>query len=100
MFFYCCNLFGLSGHDEHHSLECNQFLLGEDNRGKFIEFTGRSTKTFRGGLAHNELHNITVSLGTAAWPTSSRYIYLDALGNKGLFYRRPPAGSHPRYGYN
>lgn len=57
VFFYCCKLFGLRGHDEHHSLECNQFLLGEDNRGKFIDFTGRSTKTFKGGLSHKELHN-------------------------------------------
>lgn len=30
--FYSCKLFGLRGHDEHHSLECNQFLLGEDNQ--------------------------------------------------------------------
>ncbi|XP_048775370.2 zinc finger MYM-type protein 2-like [Ostrea edulis] len=57
VFFYCCKFFGPRGHDEHHSLECNQFLLGEDNRGKYIEFTGRSTKTFKGGLAHKELHN-------------------------------------------
>lgn len=57
VFFYCCKLLLLRGQDKHHSLECNQFLLGEDNRGKFIEFTVRSTKTFNGGLAHKELHN-------------------------------------------
>lgn len=25
-YLYCCKLFGLRGHDEHHSLECNTFF--------------------------------------------------------------------------
>eukprot|EP00105_Crassostrea_gigas_P009739 XP_011424812.1 PREDICTED: uncharacterized protein LOC105326458 [Crassostrea gigas] len=101
VFFYCCMLFGLKGHDEHHSLECNQFLLGEDNRGKFIEFRGRSTKTFKGGLAHKELHNKQIrhycQPGDRCMANFFK-IYLDALGNEGPFYRRSLAGSPPRYG--
>lgn len=57
IFFYCCKFFGLSGHNELHSLECYEFVVAEDSHGKYIEFTGRSTKTFKGGLAHKELYN-------------------------------------------
>lgn len=44
--------FGLKGHNEFQSLECYQFVAGEDSSGKYIEFTGRSTKNFKEGLAH------------------------------------------------
>lgn len=60
MFFYACKLFGLRGHDEHHGLECDQFLVGEDHRGKFIEFNGRANKTFKGGLKDLQLSNKTI----------------------------------------
>lgn len=49
--------FGLRGHNEFHSFECYQFVAGEDNGGKYIEFTGRSTKNFKEGLAHWKLYN-------------------------------------------
>ena len=39
-----CKLFGLRIHDEHYELECDQF-------------TGRSTKTYKGGLKDLELKN-------------------------------------------
>jgi hypothetical protein len=39
-----CKLFGLWGHDEHYELECDQF-------------TGRSTKIYKGGLKDLELKN-------------------------------------------
>lgn len=49
--------FGLRGHNKFHSFECYQFVAGEDNGGKYIEFTGRSTKNFKEGLAHWKLYN-------------------------------------------
>lgn len=49
--------FGLRGHNEFQSLECYQFVAGEDSSGKYIEFTGRSTKNFKEGLAHWKLYN-------------------------------------------
>jgi hypothetical protein len=55
IFFYCCRFFGLQGHDEHHSLECNQFFVDEDKLGKYIGFPGRSAHTFKGGLAQIEV---------------------------------------------
>ena len=52
-----CKLFGLRGHDEHYELECDQFTVGSDHRGRFITFTGRSPKTYKGGLKDLELKN-------------------------------------------
>lgn len=40
VFFYNCKLFGLRAYDEHKSLECDQFDLGCDDRGKYIHFHG------------------------------------------------------------
>ena len=45
MFFYACKLFRLRGHDEHRNLTCEQFTVGNDVQGKYIEFNGRSSKT-------------------------------------------------------
>uniref|UniRef100_K1QWU1 Uncharacterized protein n=1 Tax=Magallana gigas TaxID=29159 RepID=K1QWU1_MAGGI len=76
-------------------------LQNTDNRGKFIEFTGMSTKTFKGGLAHKELHNKQIrhycQPGDRCMANFFK-MYLDALGNEGPFYRRPLAGSPPRSG--
>ena len=52
-----CKLFGLRCHDEHYELKCDQFTVGSDHRGRFITFTGRSTKTYKGGLKDLELKN-------------------------------------------
>lgn len=57
VFFYACKIFGLRGKDEHRSLECSQFELGEDRKGKFIRFIGRNSKTYSGGLGHMKLTN-------------------------------------------
>ena len=83
--------------DEHRGLACEQFEVGEDNHGKYIKFDGRSTKTLTGGLRQRNLsaksirHYSTVS-------DSSRCLhniyssYLEAIGNTGVFYRRPSPG--------
>jgi hypothetical protein len=42
---------------EHYELKCDQFTVGSDHRGRFITFTGRSTKTYKGGLKDLELKN-------------------------------------------
>ena len=52
VFFYGSKLFGLRGCDEHHDLQCEQFEIGDDSKGKFIRFIGRSTKTYKGGLGY------------------------------------------------
>ena len=55
MYSYCCKLFGLRAYDEHRDLTCDQFEIGKDSVGKYIHFVGKSTKTFKGGLAEKEL---------------------------------------------
>ncbi|KAK3082931.1 hypothetical protein FSP39_009329 [Pinctada imbricata] len=75
------------------------FLLSQffkDDHGQFIRFTGRSSKTFKGGLQHLQLTNKDIKHycdeGERCLVDYYR-IYLDALGNEGPFYRRPLAAS-------
>ena len=57
VFFYSSKLFGLRACDEHHGLTCEQFIVNEDQKGKFINFIGRSYKTFKGGLGQLNVQN-------------------------------------------
>ncbi|XP_062598901.1 uncharacterized protein LOC134260347, partial [Saccostrea cucullata] len=104
VFFYNCKIFGLRAFDEHRNLECSQFEIGQDEQGKFIRFTGRSSKTYKGGLKHLQLTNKDLKHycqeGERCLADFYR-TYLEALNNDGLFYRRPLAVAGPvcvRYG--
>lgn len=55
VFFYGCKFFGLRGYDEHRSLESEQFTVGRDDRGKWIQFVGKTSKTNQGGLRSMKL---------------------------------------------
>ena len=57
VFFYCCKIFGLSGVDEHRNLQCEQFKIGSDEKGRFVQFVGRQSKTFKGGISQMDLSN-------------------------------------------
>jgi hypothetical protein len=57
VFFYACKVFGLRGWDEHRELKCEQFVLGSDVKGNFINFVGRQSKTYQGGLRQMQLTN-------------------------------------------
>ena len=50
VFFYCCKIFGLRGVDEHSALQCEQFEIGSDERGTFIQFIGRQSKRTKEGF--------------------------------------------------
>ncbi|XP_078330429.1 uncharacterized protein LOC111100766 [Crassostrea virginica] len=94
VFFYNCKLFGLRGYDEHKSLECDQFEVGCDERGKYIHFHGRLSKTYKGGLKHIQLQNKDIKhycLNAERCLADFYMVYLDALGHRGAFYRRPLA---------
>ncbi|XP_033754046.1 uncharacterized protein LOC117337262 [Pecten maximus] len=100
MFFYNCKLFGMRGHDEHHALECDQFIIGEDSKGKYVEFVGRASKTFKGGLAQREIDikNIRHYSNQGERCIVDLYEkYLQALVS-GKFYRRALPGTPPRFG--
>lgn len=104
IFFYACKIFGLRGCDEHHNLECEQFTIGSDKLGKFIQFTGRKTKIYKGGLGQLNVCNKTIKHHCQSGERCiADYfdLYLDSLGRQGTFYRRPlPATSDVpiRYG--
>lgn len=92
IFFYACKIFGLRGCDEHHNLECEQFTIGSDKLGKFIQFTGRKTKTYKGGLGQLNVCNKTIKHHCQSGERCiADYfdLYLDSLGRQGTFYRRP-----------
>ena len=48
MFYYNSKLFGLRGVDEHRNLTTDQFEFGKDQLGKYIQFKGRTNKTYKG----------------------------------------------------
>ncbi|CAG2192830.1 5-phosphohydroxy-L-lysine phospho-lyase,Alanine--glyoxylate aminotransferase 2-like,Ethanolamine-phosphate phospho-lyase homolog 1,Ethanolamine-phosphate phospho-lyase [Mytilus edulis] len=103
VFYYACKMFGLRGRDEHRNLQCSQFELGEDGKGKYIRFIGRNNKTFNGGLAHMKISNKDIKHYSNDGPRCMYNIfetYLNMLGNDGCFYRKPLAmvGNTIRYG--
>lgn len=63
VFFYNCKLFGLRAVDEHRQLSVDQFELGTDQEGKFIKFSGRANKTYKGnGFPYFTLLSLSLSL--------------------------------------
>lgn len=99
LFFYSCKLFGLRACDEHHKLQCEQFSIGNDVHGQFIQFHGRASKTYKGGLGQMNVQ--TKNLKHYSEPGNrclAEYfrIYLDALDGQGPFYRRPLPGTPDR----
>ena len=56
VYFYNCKLFGFRGRDEHRDLCVGQFTFGKDETAKYVEFTGRASKTLKGGLKTRKLN--------------------------------------------
>ncbi|XP_061170287.1 uncharacterized protein LOC133179582 [Saccostrea echinata] len=80
---------------------CEQFKLGSDAQGKFIQFVGRQNKTYQGGLRQMQLSNKNIKHYCQPGDRSLYGIfdlYLTTLGNNGLFYRKPLPGPEIRYG--
>jgi hypothetical protein len=57
VFFYAGKVFGHCGWDEHRELKCQQFVLGSDVKGYIVNFVGRQSKTYQGGLRQMQLTN-------------------------------------------
>lgn len=55
VYYYSCKIFGLRAYDEHRALECSQFTVGKEGGRKYVRFVGRSSKTYKGGLAQKEV---------------------------------------------
>lgn len=97
VFYYNTKLFGLRAIDEHRNLQCEQFNVGTDTRGVYVEFNGRSTKTLKGGIKQRNVEAKSIR-HYSSMPESDRCVfklyskYLDLIGNSGDFYRRPLSG--------
>ena len=92
VFFYNCKVFGLRGMDEHVHLMTDQFIIGRDeNQDKFLEFSGRISKTLTGDI---DCKAVPKKIRQYADPNHPRCIvkvfelYL-SLVPEGRFYRRP-----------
>ncbi|KAL5005064.1 hypothetical protein ScPMuIL_018520 [Solemya velum] len=104
VFFYNCKLFGLRGRDEHHALDVSQFVIGNDDSGSFIQFIGRSNKTFKGGLKHRSVEHKNIKHYTSDSTENDRSVlrlYTMYIGlpqpaegeTERKFYKRPVPGS-------
>lgn len=95
LFFYNCKLFGLRAVDEHKTLSVDQFELGQDHKGKFINFTGRATKTYKGGLYQRHVSAKSIShhfQGEKVYNIYKEYFNLVVINSENnRFYRRPLA---------
>ena len=95
-YFYNCKLFGLRGVDEHRQLDSDQFLIGCDQNGKYIEVSGRTSKNFAGGL---RLRNVQPKLIRHHSGGGNRCLvevyarYISLVGATGPFYKKPIAES-------
>lgn len=93
MFFYNCNLFGLRGVDEHRGMEIDQIELGVDQHGHFVKSKGRSSKTYKGGLAQRHVEAKEIVHYFQNLKLYNMYKdYIEICRNCGespAFYRRP-----------
>ncbi|CAC5366607.1 unnamed protein product [Mytilus coruscus] len=92
MFFYNSKLFGLRGVDEHRNLSTDQFKIGKDQNGHNIAFSGRASKTYKGGLhqrrmtAKNIKHHFQ---NLTLFKIYEDYLSIISEMNGNTFYRRP-----------
>ena len=94
VYYYNCKLFGLRAGDEHRALCVEQFCFGQAEDGAYMQFTGRSCKTYQGGLHHRKL--CPKELKIFAFPELGERdivdcfrLYMSMIPSKGPFYRRP-----------
>ncbi|XP_063415439.1 uncharacterized protein LOC134697228 [Mytilus trossulus] len=92
MFYYNSKLFGLRGVDEHKHLNTDQFDLGVDQRGKYITFNGRASKTYKGGLNQRHLSAKNIKhyfQNNELYAIYEYYFQLVGSFKGNCFYRRP-----------
>ena len=94
VYFYNCKLFGLRAGDEHRSLTVDQYRFGTSDGCEYMEFSGRSTKTYSGGLKHRKLEAKSLRIFSVAEIGERDIVscfkqYISLIPPDGPFYRRP-----------
>lgn len=93
VFYDSCKLFGLRGMDEHRSLTRDQFSLGQDNVGTYIDFQGKTSNNFSGGLNQRKIeaksirHYSSTSDERSLYNIYETYMELTESSGNGAFYR-------------
>ena len=92
MYYYICKLFGLRAGDKYRALCIEQFFFGETEDGfLYMKFTGRSNKTYQGGLHHLKLNPKELRI-FAVPELGERYVvdcfryYMSLIPPEGPFY--------------
>lgn len=100
VFFYNCKLFGLRAADEHRELTTDQFSDGMDENGEYIEFHGKTNKTYSGSLRQRKIQPKVIRHHDRGSGIVHLYkLYLSSLKDDSEnreFYKRPL----PRVGEN
>ena len=99
-------MFGLRGRDEHRELTVGQFVIGQDENGKYVEFFGKASKNMKGGLQVRKLDCKKVrhysSRNDERCLVTMYDLYLKAVTPNGSgadmpFYWKPLSGTGLRY---
>ena len=94
VYYYNCKMFGLRSQDEHRNLSTDQFEKKVDENGKvFLQFTGRASKTNRGGLHHMKINKVIRQYENLSDPqhciVNIYVLYFTLIPKTGQFYYRP-----------
>lgn len=101
VFYYNCKLLGLRGLDKHRKLEVCQLKCVVSDGKTYIEFCGRTSKNFAGGLhQRNILAKLSRHFSESGTPRSLYDIYASYISmvEQGPFYRCPLPGPEIRFG--
>ena len=102
VYFYNCKLFGLRAGDEHRALCIEQFSFNCTNGDLYMQFTGRNSKTYQGGLAHRKMAPKVLKIYSKPELgerdiVSCYQLYLNCIPSEGPFYRRPAPGKQLKF---
>lgn len=102
LFWHNCKLFGLRGGDEHRSLTREQFTIGRDEMGRFLRFSGRSSKNVQGGLKQRKVQFKDLKIYSRP-ELGERCVvdlfnhYFGFVPKEGPFYRKPLGNDPPKF---
>ena len=100
--YYNCKLFGLRAGAEHRALCIEQFSFNCTNGDLYMQFTGRNSKTYQGGLAHCKVAPKVLKIYSKPELgerdiVSCYQLYLNCIPSEGPFYCRRAPGKQLKF---